>query len=328
MKLLEVIKLSRPINLLIIGLTMLAMRYFILQPMLETNGFRLQMTLTDFCLLILSVQLITAAGNIINDYFDQKADRINKPKDVIVGVTVKRRWAMALHVILNIIAVIISIYLSFKVGIWKLCIIHLFAIFSLWYYSLVLKKTLLVGNILVAIMTGLVPLIVALYEIPLAIKEYGDEVAKFFEQLYPTEDPLSYFMIMYNFCLGFSLFAFLLNFIREIQKDMADVEGDKEMGARTLPILWGNKVGKIFVSILIMVAMFLLFCCYNYYLNDRVTLYYLLITVTIPMAVSLFITIKAVSRNQFIMAGNIMKIAMLNGIIYSVVYYKIYYHVA
>lgn len=326
MKILEVIKLSRPINLVIIGLTMLTIRYFILRPMLETNNFVLQMSLLDFCLLIFSVQLITAAGNIINDYFDQKADRINKPNNVIVGVTVKRRWAMALHIVLNIVAFIISVYLSFKVGIWKLCIIHLFAIFSLWYYSLVLKKTLLVGNILVAMMTGLVPLIVALYEIPLAIKEYGDEVAKFFEQLYPTEDPLSYFMIMYNFSLGFALFAFLLNFIREIQKDMADVEGDKAVGARTLPILWGIKIGKLFVCIFIILSVALLFCCYYFVLNDNVTLLYLSITVAIPMLVSFYLTIKATSRNQFILAGNIIKIAMLDGIIYSVVYSQIYYN--
>jgi 4-hydroxybenzoate polyprenyltransferase len=325
MKLLEVIKLSRPINLIIIGLTMLAMRYFILRPMLETNNFVLQMSLFDFCLLIFSVQLITAAGNIINDYFDQKADRINKPSAVIVGVTVKRRWAMALHIVLNIIAFLISLYLSFKVGIWKLCIIHLFAIFSLWYYSVALKKILLVGNILVALMTGLVPLIVALYEIPLVIKEYGDEVAKFFEQFHPTEDPLSYFMIMYNFALGFSLFAFLLNFIREIQKDMADVEGDKEVGARTLPILWGNKVAKFFIFILILISFSLLFCCYNYVLNDRTTFQYLAITVVLPMLISLYITIKATTRKQFILSGNIIKIAMLDGIIYSIVYYQIYY---
>lgn len=77
------------------------MRFFVLRPMVEVNDFKLQMSSFDFFLLVISTVLIAAAGNVINDYFDQRTDRVNKPQETIVGVHLSRRIAMAAHQIFN-----------------------------------------------------------------------------------------------------------------------------------------------------------------------------------------------------------------------------------
>ena len=88
----------------------------------------------EFNLIVLSTILIAAAGNIINDYFDVKADRINKPERLIIGKYIKRRVAILTHWILNLIAFIIAIYLSWYLNTFFYLFIHLLSINCLWYY--------------------------------------------------------------------------------------------------------------------------------------------------------------------------------------------------
>ena len=71
------LRIIRPVNLVIIAITMYGCRYFIL----ATNGYqKVHDQAIIFFLLVLSTLLIAAGGNIINDYFDVKADKVNKPE--------------------------------------------------------------------------------------------------------------------------------------------------------------------------------------------------------------------------------------------------------
>ena len=81
------------------------MRYFIIQPILGINRIKLQLADLDFAILVFATVCMAAAGYVINDYFDTKADRINK-KDVIVGRKVTRRVALFLQQIIAALSVI------------------------------------------------------------------------------------------------------------------------------------------------------------------------------------------------------------------------------
>lgn len=322
---LQFIKLTRPLNLLIIALTMGLMRYFVIRPLVEVNGFHLQFPLWKFLLLILSTVLIAAAGNIINDYFDQRTDRINKPKDIIVGVHVKRRVAMMVHQVFNALGLAIAVYLAWSIGMWKLSILSFFAAGSLWFYSVQFKKDLIIGNVIIALLAGMVPLLVGVYEIPLLLKVYGAEVAQFFAETRPGEDPSEYFKIMFYFILGYSAFAFVFNLIREIQKDMADVKGDMRIGAQTIPLVYGLKKAKYIVGLLIAASIGLLMAVQQKVFNDNTTLIYMLLAVVLPLIISMWLNHRAVRRKEFVKAGAFLKIAMLGGILYSIVHYSIYF---
>src|SRR5690554_528094 len=324
-KLVQALKLTRPLNLLIIALTMWLMRYFVLRPMVVVNGFELQFSNLNFILLVLSTVLIAAAGNVINDYFDQRTDQINKGNDTIVGVHVTRKAAMGMHQVFNIIGLALSVWVAWSIGMWKLSILSFFAAGSLWFYSVQFKRDLIIGNVIIAFLAGLVPLIVGLYEIPLLIKTYGTEVVQFYAQHLPQVDPSTYFRYMLYFILGYSGFAFILNLIREIQKDMADVQGDLKIKAKTIPIVYGIKKAKYITAALIVFTMILLIYIQQEVINSPYTLIYLIIAILFPLALGLWFNQRAVSRSEFMRAGNLIKMAMLGGILYSIAHYYIYY---
>ena len=104
------LKLIRIENLLIIAITQICIKYFVFAPINEFSKF----TPFLFSVSLLSTLLIAAAGYIINDYFDVKTDRINRPETVVIDVSIKRRWAMILHIIFNGIGLLLGLYLSLK----------------------------------------------------------------------------------------------------------------------------------------------------------------------------------------------------------------------
>lgn len=322
---LHVLKLTRPLNLLIIALTMWLMRYYVLRPMVVVNGFELQFSNFNFFLLVLSTVLIAAAGNVINDYFDQRTDRVNKPRDIIVGVHVTRRVAMGMHQVFNLIGLALAVWVAWRIGMWKLSILSFFAAGSLWFYSVQFKRDLIIGNVIIAFLAGLVPLIVGIYEIPLLIKTYSNEVVQYYFQNKLEGNPSDYFRFMLYFIMGYSVFAFMLNLIREIQKDMADIKGDIRIKARTIPIVYGLKNAKYITASLIVFTMISLIYLQQKVVSDRYSLIYLIIAILLPLAISLWYNHRAVRRPEFVRAGNYLKLAMLGGILYSIVHYYIYY---
>jgi 4-hydroxybenzoate polyprenyltransferase len=141
------IKLIRFPNLILLVLSQYAIRFGIISPIIyhfsgdeNIQNVGLKMAEFDFFLLSLSSVMIAAAGYIINDYFDVKADRINRPEKIIVGKYLKRRIAMGAHIVINIIALLIGAYLAYKLDVWNLVLFQILPAGALWYYSTVFKK--------------------------------------------------------------------------------------------------------------------------------------------------------------------------------------------
>ncbi len=235
-------KLIRLQNLLIIAATQYMMRFFIVEPILAVNGFVPQLDHLHFFLLVFSSVAITAAGYVINDYFDMKTDLLNRPSTVIVGRKISRRGAMITHIFLNALGVLTGIYLAWYIDILSLGIAYLLAAGILWFYSTTYKRQFLIGNLIVAVFTAVVPFVVVIFEIPLLNKAYR-------EVLIANDMNLNYLLAWVG---GFSFFAFLSTLIREIIKDIEDFEGDSAYGRNTMPVLIGIRFTKIVVVILIL----------------------------------------------------------------------------
>ncbi|MBI4645657.1 MAG: UbiA family prenyltransferase [Bacteroidia bacterium] len=168
-----ILKLIRVQNLLIIALLQYIIRWFVIYPVLSEIGFELQFSEFDFFLLVFSTICITAAGYAINDYFDRKADYINRPDSVVVGKHIHQRFAMILHIVLNIIGILLGIYVSYKINLIEIAVIYPIVTGLLWFYSTTYKNHFLTGNIIVALLASLVPLLVVIYEIPMLNQKYG-----------------------------------------------------------------------------------------------------------------------------------------------------------
>ncbi|MEZ4799181.1 MAG: UbiA family prenyltransferase [Flavobacteriales bacterium] len=186
------------------------MRKFLLLPLLNSNcdGLELQMGDIDFILSILVVILLTASGNIINDYFDVKVDKINKPDRVIIGKQVKRRVAMMLHQVLNFGSIAISGYLCFKYGIWWPIAIPILVATLLWWYSPVFKKMNFLGNLVVAVCVSIIPIWAGAFEITETATHYADSISN----ISALKTKMWFWTGMY------SAFAFLLTLIKRSTK--------------------------------------------------------------------------------------------------------------
>ncbi|SDB82017.1 geranylgeranylglycerol-phosphate geranylgeranyltransferase [Williamwhitmania taraxaci] len=307
-------------NLIIIVITQLAMRYLVMDPILAAMGFSLQLSSMAFAMLVLATVCIAGAGYVINDYFDIKVDAINKPTRPMVIHQVTRRESIALHFILNSIGILAGGYVAYSVHILGLWLIFPLATGLLWFYSTTYKRQLLTGNILVAILTALVPFMVVVFELPLLYADYLPEL----KELGLNFNVLTYWVG------GFSFFAFLLTLIREIVKDMEDFEGDAVVGRNSLPLAFGMKSAKTVVFLLIgMNAIFLiyLFVTKLLYLPtgsvDYLSLGYLSLLVFIPSLWMMWLVFKANSKTDFSKISRLAKLIMLFGILYSLCFFII-----
>jgi 4-hydroxybenzoate polyprenyltransferase len=313
------LKLIRWQNLLMIILTMVLMRYAVLAPVINKIGvilikgsgeeipMSLQFPWYDFILLVAATVFITAGGYVINDYFDIKTDLINKGK-VIVGTKIPRRKAMMWHSILNVAGVSAGFYISYKAGYIWLGTMFLLVSGLLYFYSASYKRQFLIGNIIVAILTAMVPLLVVFYEWPALYKYYTINAIRL---------PQINFIIYW--VGGFALFAFMTNLIREIIKDIEDFEGDIAYGRNTVPVVIGVLSSKIVSISLIIITIIMLYLVWHFFINDILTFIYLTAVIVLPLLYVIYKLVISSEKKQLHSASRIMKIVMLTGVLYSVV---------
>jgi 4-hydroxybenzoate polyprenyltransferase len=324
MQLLRFIQLTRPVNLFIIAATLVCVNFWLINPLLEMSGQGAEkLDSISFIVLLLSTVMIAAGGYIINDYFDLKTDRINKPEKILIGKYIKRRVAMLVHVVLNTAAVGAGVWLSWKHHtLWPL-IIHLSSTTLLWFYSLYFKRKFLSGNLLIAFLAWLTPMLPALMifdSVPKDSIPMDCMKLPLFHQETCTTTGLNQYMMM--LVLAFACFAFITNFIREIIKDMADVQGDREIGCTTLPIVLGIERVKILLYVLSVSLMVSVAIIAGMFFTDILPLLFAGFGVFIPLFLSVITLYRSKSRNGFLAAGNFLKFAMLSGLCLTYFVYK------
>jgi 4-hydroxybenzoate polyprenyltransferase len=300
-------------------LTMVLMRYAVLAPVISKIGvilikgsgeeipMSLQFPWYDFILLVAATVFITAGGYVINDYFDIKTDLINKGK-VIVGTKIPRRKAMMWHSIFNFAGVAAGFYISYKAGYIWLGTMFLAVSGLLYFYSASYKRQFLIGNLIVALLTAIVPMLVVFYEWPALYKYYSINAIR-----------LPQINIIVYWVGGFALFAFLINLTREIIKDIEDFEGDTAYGRNTVPVVIGVLSSKIVSICLITLTIIMLYLVWHFFVNDTITLIYVTVMIVLPLLFVIFKLIKSSEKKHLHSASRIMKIVMLTGVLYSVV---------
>jgi len=206
------LKLIRWSNLLMMVLTLIGAFYANLCQVPNPSK------LVFFGILIVSIVSVAAGGYAINDYFDLRSDRKNKPEKIVVGKHIKKRWAIIIHWSFSLLALSLSAYLSYCLHSWLYLTVHLLAILLLWYYSTIVKRVLVLPNVIISFLIATLPLLVihVMHDLFLPI----------------THKTLLMFM---------ALFMFILNMAREIVKDVQDVEGDALRAIKTVPLVFGRR---------------------------------------------------------------------------------------
>lgn len=310
MKIKHFFQLIRYKNLIIIALTMYAIRFGVIYTFLHGIGYSLQLNEFHFFLLVLATVSIAAAGYAINDYFDIRSDMSNHPESVLVGTVIPRRTALTVNNLFNFIGVILGFYVSYHIQLTKLGFLFLFISGILWFYSSYFKRIILLGNIVVASFSAIVPLLPVIYEIPLL-----NEIIT--AKRPPVEAKTV--SVIFLFALGYAYFAFLFTLIREIVKDMEDMHGDKELQRNTLPLVYGIEKSKRVVYSLSAIIVFSLTLIYIYFFQDIISLAYLSITIVIPLLYLSHKLHKAKGNKEFFKISQQLKLIMFFGLAFTVI---------
>ena len=295
----------RPVNLFIIVLTMYLVRYYLILPAYEiefkvTEIFPLHISEEYFFLLVLTTVLIAAAGYILNDSFDTKIDSFNKPEKKTFSSAISRAASTNIFIITGAVAVTISFFLAESINNIWLGGVQLASVTLLAFYSSHLKKIMLLGNVVVALLSAMIPVVAGLYE----------------PSFYPN----------FSYILIYAGFAFLISLIREIVKDAEDEMGDRAGGRKTIPVVLGRTTTKIILSVLIMITAIV--CgriLYNYFYQYQfISFWKIFLCFEIPFAVLFLLLLAAKEKNDFSRLSIILKIFMLAGILTMIPLYYLF----
>ena len=308
-------KLVRWPNLLIMALTQVLF-YISIVPFYvgDTISILSYFGTLHYLLLILSSLLIAAAGNIINDYFDRNIDEINKPQKKIIDKLIKRRWAIVMHIAFSFIAIIIGFYVDSQTPVFWLGFSNTICVLLLFGYSISLKKKLLVGNVLISLLTAWVIFVCFLcYYRTLSFQGY---------EAFEVQAILRRFMRISFLYAGF---AFVISLVREVVKDMEDMEGDKKYGCKTIPIVWGIPAAKVFVAVwlVVLIGMISIVQIYVWQLGWYWSAAYSILVIIAPLMWILRKLYQAQVPKDYRKLSTIIKIVMLAGLL-SMIFFKIY----
>lgn len=305
------LKLIRYQNLLLLAFMQVIFRY----GFLKLQEIPLALSDFQYALLVLSTLLIAAAGYVINDILDQETDYDNRPDTIIVGKSISEKTAYNLYFVLNVLGVGIGFYLSNVIQRPSFTGAFIIISATLYMYATSLKQMLLIGNIIVALLLSFSVLIIGLFDLLPATYDGNREIMG----------------TMFKMLMDYAVFAFIINLIREIVKDMEDVDGDYNQGMSTLPIALGISRTSKLIFILALLATLVLLWYINMFLMDYSLYYaavYALIFVVSPMIFFMVKIWSAKSKKDFRLLSTVLKFVIFFGILsVLIITLNIRYHV-
>lgn len=285
-------KIIRYKNLLMVLLTMVLTKY----GLIDSIAFPIYLSVFTFLLFTFSILLITASGYVINDIYDVDTDLINKPSKVIISKKVSLSSSWKIYWVLSFLGLILGAYALFLSKSFHLIFIHIFSWGSLFIYAKYLKRLPFVGNFLVAGLCAVVIIYTLLIH----------------QKTHTQNENFDLFLVMV--ITLYSFFAFISTLIREIIKDIEDINGDLKISAKTLPIVIGrkraSKVAFFFASILLITLALVLKTIKEEYLLFSYALVFLLLLVLYFM----YLLWIAKSKKEFSKLSSMLKIIMFFGI--------------
>jgi 4-hydroxybenzoate polyprenyltransferase len=303
-------KLIRLPNLFFIALTQLLFQYCIIQPILKNAYSQPVFDCMYLVLLISSSVLIAAAGYIINDYFDINIDQVNKPMENVVDKIISRRWAMVWHSAFSFVGVALGFYTGWKLNIFWLGLMNLFCSVLLFVYSTTFKKQLLSGNLIISLLTAWTVAVLGLSTF-------------YFVFNHPEEFSGVENNKLLRFTILYSVFAFIISLVREAIKDLEDMSGDTRYGCKTMPIVWGTHVTKVYIAVWLAVLTGALIIIQVYMMQYEWwwPVIYGIVFITSFCVIILKDLFKATKPADYHRLSKLAKFTMLTGILSMIIFY-------
>ena len=249
-KIKSLFRLIRWPNLLMTAIMMLLVYHCVMSPLAYYSAVDVFPSSGAFYSFVMSLIFIVAGGYVINDYFDVETDKLNKPDKTLIPDVFSQKEAKSFYIILTFIGLVLGLVSSImvlNVKFYMLFAVIVLITCLLYSYSSTYKRKLLLGNLLVSFLIAVAVFLPYLFEIL-----YLSDNLLMLSTCKDLAKNVVYFVLIYT------AFAFLLTFIREIIKDMEDVDGDGRTHCRTMPVVYGLNVTKTILYVLVVLSLVLL----------------------------------------------------------------------
>ncbi|OYU83237.1 MAG: ubiquinone biosynthesis protein UbiA [Flavobacterium sp. BFFFF2] len=276
LKLLSLFSVVRGYNIPIVMLAQYLSAIFILAPA-HTRALSVILDPSMF-LLVLASSLAIASGYIINNFYDLKKDYINRPYKFNLDRWVSQKTKFYIYFSINGVVLLLAWIVSYRAALF-------FSgyMFLLWFYSHKLKKYPIVGN-LIAVFLAILP---------------------FFALLL-------YYKNLEWKIIGHAVFLYLLLLIREMIKDLENLQGDLAANYQTLPVRFGEIWSKRLITVITLLTLLPIYFLVEYCDVGLMELYlYGSIMVLLLVLWGLW---EAKSRRNYNMMHNMLKFLLLAGV--------------
>lgn len=275
LKILSFISVVRGYNILVLVIAQYLTSIFILAPDLPLRNVLLDLNLF---FLVLATSSVAASGYIINNFYDSEKDLINRPQKTMLDRFVSQRTKLSVYFILNLAGIFFASYISFRAVVF-----FSVYIFIIWFYSHRLKKILFLNNFMASIIT----------------------IAPFFAIFL-------YYMNFERVILVHASFLYLIILMREMVKDLENMKGDLVSGYRTIPIVYGEQMSKILMSLMVFLAMIpVYFLIYRFEVGAMQYFFY---GAAVLLLIFLFILYFSKAKWQYLLLHNLLKFIIVAGV--------------
>lgn len=275
-KILSLISVIRGYNILVLILAQYLAAIFIFSPKKS-----LSLVLFDYklFLIVLASVCVVASGYIINNFYDVKSDKINRPIKARLDNVVKQQTKLRIYFLLNFLGFIFGFFVS-----WRAALFFAVYIFAIWFYSHKLKGHPFLGLLTAAVLTIL-----------------------------PFFAVFVYFKNFSKIIFVHATFLFLVLLLRQMIKDLENLRGAIVNNHTTFPVKYGErntrKLGIFIVLVTFIPAIIL-------YVNPSIGYmkYYFIFSSFVLLFIA-FMLWKYNLRKHYILLHNILKLMLLLGII-------------
>lgn len=274
-KMASLFSVIRGYNIWVIVLAQYLSAIFILAP--EKRALDIILDWQLFLIVIAST-LTIASGYIINNFYDAKKDLINRPKKAMIDRLVSQETKLKVYFTINFIVAFLMFFIS-----WRAILFFSAYIFIIWLYSHKLKKIFLVGNITASVLAVL-----------------------------PFFGILMYYKNFYEVIFAHALFLYLLILIREMIKDLENIEGDLITDYKTIPVVFGEKMAKTIITILTLCTLIPVYFLIEIYDVGYMDLYFYLSLIMLLFFVMLLW--KSSSKTEFLKLHFLLKLIIVSGV--------------
>lgn len=275
-KLFSLLSVVRGYNILVLVAAQYLAAIFIFSPKKSARSVVLDLHLFY---IVFATVCVVASGYIINNFYDAKVDRINRPIKSKIDSFIKQETKLSLYFFLNFIGFLTAYLVSYKAALFFAAYI-----FGIWLYSHKLKKYPFTGSLTATILT-----------------------------IQPFFAIFVYYKNFSKIIFVHAIFLFLVIMVREFIKDLESIKGAVANNYDTFPVVYGEKRTKQLSILLIVLTLFPAAILFTYPAISYMK-YYFYFAAIVLVYVSIYLW-KAKTRNQYIRLHTILKLLLLFGIL-------------